>query len=132
MFIELTEHFNTIFNNYLAAFRKCFGCQTTFLRLAEDWKKDLDKHQCVGPVLMVLSKAFDCLPHDLIIAKLNAYGLSADACSFLNSCLTNRKQMVKLGRIHSSWLNILKGVPQGSILGPPFVQHFLRTTFSTL
>ena len=56
-------------------------------------------------------------PHDLIIAKLGAYGLSADACDFLSSYLTNRKQRVKLGQTKSSWLHILKGVPQGSILG---------------
>ena len=46
---------------------------------------------------MDLSKAFDCLPHDLILAKLSAYGLSANACDFLNSYLSNRKQRVKVG-----------------------------------
>ena len=111
MFIQLTEHFNSIFDNYLAAFRKGFGCQTTLLRLAEDWKKDLDKQQYVGAVLIDLSKAFDCLPHDLITAKLSAYGLSVDACDILNSYLSNRKQRVKLGQFQSNWLNIIKGVP---------------------
>ena len=43
MFIQLTEYFNNIFHNYLAAFRKGFGCTSTLLRLAEDWKTDLDK-----------------------------------------------------------------------------------------
>ena len=118
MFILLNDHINSIFNNCLAAFRKGFGCQTTLLSLAEDWEKDLDKQQYVGAVLMDLSKAFDCLPHDFIIAKLSAYGLSVDAYDFLNSYLSNRLQRVKLGNPHSSWLNILKGVPQGSILGP--------------
>ena len=45
MFTQLTDHFNNIFHNYLAAFRKGFGCQTTLLRLAEDWKKDLDNQK---------------------------------------------------------------------------------------
>ena len=75
MLSQLTEQFNNIFHNNLAAFRKGFGCETTLLRLAEDWKKDLNKQQYVGPVLMDLSKAFDCLPHDLILAKLSEYGL---------------------------------------------------------
>ena len=95
MFIQLNDHFNSIFDNYLAAFRKGSGCQTTLLRLAEDWKKDLDKQQYVGAVLMDLSKAFDCLQHDLIITKLSAYGLSVDSCDFLNSYLSNLKQRVK-------------------------------------
>ena len=118
MFIQLTEHFDKIFHNYLAAFKKGFGCATTLLRLAEDWKKDLDKQQYVGAVLMDFSKAFDCLPHDLILAKLNAYGLSANACDFLGSYLTNRKQRVKVGQFRSSWLNIIKGCHKDLFLGP--------------
>ena len=65
MFDQLTDHFT-----YIAVFRKGFGCQTTLLRLAEDWKRELDNHRCVGAILVELSKAFDCLPHDFIIEKL--------------------------------------------------------------
>ena len=75
MFNQLSDHFETIFITYLAAFRKGFGCQTTLLRLLEDWKRGLDNHRYVGAILMDLSKAFDCLPHGLIIEKLAAYGL---------------------------------------------------------
>ena len=57
---------------YLAAFRKVFGCQTTLLRLSEDWRRDLDNQFYVGAVLMDLSKAFDCLPYDLIVDTLAA------------------------------------------------------------
>ena len=78
---------------------------------AEGWKKELDSQHYVGAVLMDLSKAFDCLPHDLIMAKLKAYGLSTGACEFLNGYLSDRRQRVKIGQNHSNWLNILKGVP---------------------
>ena len=67
---------------------ECFlSVKPTLLRFAEDWKKDLDKQLYVGALLMDLSKAFDCLPHDLIIARLtgSAYGLTPDACNFLRS-----------------------------------------------
>ena len=129
MFNQLSDHFETIFNTYLAAFRKGFGCQTTLLRLLEDWKRDLDNHRYVGAILMDLSKAFDCLPHGIIIEKLAAYGLSDSACSLLQSYLLDRKQMVKLGQCKSTFLRIIKGVPQGSILGPLLFNVFLNDIF---
>ena len=129
MFNQLSDHFETIFNTHLAAFRKSFGCQTTLLRLLEDWKRDLDNHRYVEAILMDLSKAFDCLPHDLIIEKLAAYGLSDSACSLLQSYLSDRKQMVKLGQCKSTFLSIIKGVPQGSILGPLLFNVFLNDIF---
>ena len=70
---------------------------------------------------MDLSKAFDCLSHDLILAKLSVYGRSANAYDFLNSYLSNRKQRVNVGQFSSSWLNIIKG----SILGPLLFNVFL-------
>ena len=106
MLDQLSGHFETIFNTYLAAFRKGFGCQTTLLRLLEDRKRDLDNHRYVGAILMDLSKAFDCLPHGLIIEKLAAYDLSASACSLLQSYLSDRKQMVKLGQCKSTFLSL--------------------------
>ena len=65
---------------------------------------------------MDLSKAFDCLPLDFTTDKLSAYGLSDTVCAFIHSYLSDRKQLVKLRQHHSSWLNTIKGVPQGSIL----------------
>ena len=129
MFDQLSDHFSNIFNTYLAAFGKGFGCQTTLLRLLEDWKRELDNHRYVGVIAMDLSKAFDCLPHGLIFDKLTAYGLSNSACSLLQSYLSNRKQMVKLGHFKRTFLKIIKGVPQGSIPGPLFFNIFLNNIF---
>ena len=64
-----------------------------------------------------LSKAFNCLPHDIIIAKLNAYGFDMKALNFIYDYLRNRKQRTKIDNAYSSWQKILYGVPQGSILG---------------
>jgi hypothetical protein len=56
-------------NPVLSAFRKGYGCQTALLKVIEDWKKALDQNRYVAAILMDLSKAFDCLPHDLLILK---------------------------------------------------------------
>ena len=67
---------------------------------------------------MYLSKAFDCIPHKLLIAKVRLYGLSMSACHLLTSYLQDRTQRVKLCNTKSKWLHIGKGSAQGSILGP--------------
>ena len=65
-----------------------------------------------------LSKAFDCIPHDLIIAKLEAYDFHIDALKLIHNYLSNGKQRVKVNDAYSSWKNIFYGVPQGSIICP--------------
>ena len=79
---------------------------------------------------MDLSKAYDCLPHDLIIAaKFEAYGLSKSSFSLLLDYLTSRKQRVKIGSSYSVWNEIKRGVLQGSILGPLLFNAFITDIF---
>ena len=128
--IQLTEHFNSIFNPFLAAFRSGYGCQSTLLRIVEDWKKALDANKYVGAILMDLSKAFDCLPYDLLLLKLREYGLSPSAINLVQSYLSNRSQCVKLGSVTSTYESIFKWVPQGSILGPVLFNIFINDIFT--
>ena len=67
---------------------------------------------------MNLSKAFDCIPYDLIIDKLGAYGIERETLRLIYSYLKRRKQCVKINNIYSDYNEIISGVPQGSILGP--------------
>jgi hypothetical protein len=71
--LPVNEHFNHIFNPFLAAFRAGFSCQSTLIRIVEDWKSALDNDMDVGAILMDLSKVFDCLPHDLLLLQLKQY-----------------------------------------------------------
>ena len=77
-------------------------------------KTALDRKQFVALLFMDLSKAFDCLPHGLMISKLHAYGVSTPACELLFTYLHGRKQRVKISTSRSSWTTLSKGVPQGS------------------
>ena len=77
---------------------------------------------------MDLSKAYDSLPHDLVIAKFEAYGLSKSSLSLFLYYLTSRKQSVKIGS-YSLWNEIKRGVPQGSLLGSLLFNVFINDIF---
>ena len=98
-----------MFNPFLAAFSKGYGCQTTLLRLLKDWRSALDKHEYVAAILMDLSKTFDCLPHNLLVAKLQAYGMSSDAVKLIDSYLKYRSQLIRMGSNTSGWETLTKG-----------------------
>ena len=93
-----------------------FSTQHTLLSLIEKWEKVLDNKGYGGAILMDLSKAFDTINHDLLIAKLHVYGFSKESLKLIKSYLTNRWQRTKLNTGFSKWREILLGVPQGSVL----------------
>ena len=121
-----TQLGNFFVHSYLCAFRRGHGCQTTLLKLLEDWRSALDNNQYIAAVLMDLSKASDCLPHEILLDKLSAYGVSSHSVSLLKSYLSNRKQQIKINGILSSWADIQKEVPQGSIVGPILFNIFIN------
>ena len=97
---QLGQYFINIFHELLWVFRQKYSCQSTLVKMIEDWKESLDKNNVIGALFMDLSKAFDSLPHSLLIAKFQAYDLSLSACDLLSSYLSNRHRRVKMKDIH--------------------------------
>ena len=93
--------------------------------MTEKWEKSVDKGKTFAALLSYLPKAFDCLPHDLIIAKLNTYGFSFSAATLIQSYLSSRKQRTKINNAYKSWEEIFFGVLQGSIMEPLLFNIFL-------
>ena len=85
--------------------------------MLETWTKSVDKGKFFGALLTDLSKAFDCLNYELRTAKLNASGFSLPALRLIKDYLSNRKQRIKIENTYSTWLDIISGIPQGSVLG---------------
>ena len=100
--------------------------------MLEKWRISLDNGGYGGGVLTDLSKAFDTLDHDLLIAKLYAYGFDKRSLRLIKSYLSDRWQRTKINNSYSSWSALLVGVPDGSVLGPFLFNLFINDLFSVI
>ena len=131
MYDQLKDHFDKLLSKYQCGFRKGFNTQHRLLAMIEKLRKSLDIRGASAALLTDLSNAFDCLRHDLLIAKLHAYGIRKGSLNLLFSYLKNRKQKVRLNNFYSEWIGILFGVPQRSILHLLLFNIFLCNRFSS-
>ena len=129
MYSQIYPYFETLFSKFQRDFRKGFTAQHCILLMIEKWHKTLDKGGETGAVLTDLSKAFDCIDHNLLIAKLDAYGSEKQSIDFLHSYLTKRKQRTKVDSACSSLEMLLSGVPESSILGPLLFNIYICDMF---
>ena len=110
-------------------FREGFNAQYCLLAMVEKCCKTLDEVGETVAVLTDLSKAFDCIDHNLLMAELNAYGFEKQSIIFIYSYLTKRKQRTKVDSAVSSWEMLFLGEPQGSVLGPLLFKIYICDMF---
>ena len=104
-------HIKYFLSPYLCGYKKDFNNQHALISLIERWGKSLDNKGYEGAVLMDLSKAFDTLNHDLLIAKIYAYSFDIKTLKLLHSYLKKRWKITKLNSSFSIWSKLLESVP---------------------
>ena len=129
MYMQTDTFIRVKLSKLLIGFRKNHSTQHCLMSMLEMWKNTLDKGGYVSAIFMDLSKAFDTLNHNLLIAKLGAYGFERDSLSFMKSYLNDRQQWVRVNNNFSSWEKIIAGAPQGLILGPLSFNIFINDLF---
>ena len=126
---QIGDFMKNYFSKFQCGFRKGYNTQQCLIALIEKWKSAIDKRKSFGALLTDLSKAFDCLPHELLIAKLHGYVFNLAALRLVHNSLSNRKQRTKINSSYSSWEETLFEVPQGSILGTLLFNIFICDLF---
>ena len=114
---QISNYIDRFLSDKLCGYRKGFNAQHALISMIEKWRKSMDKGGFAGAILMDLSKAFDCLNHELLIAKLNAYGFSKGALKTIQSYLNSRWQRVKIENSLAIGLNYLWGYHRGLYWG---------------
>ena len=102
-----------------SGFRRSFSTDTRLIHLSDYIRDQMDKSNFVGMVLLDLQKASYTVDHSILIMKLEAMGFGNDIADWFSSYLSERKQLVDVNKIQSSFASIKRGVPQDSILGTP-------------
>ena len=111
---------------YLCDYMKDLNTQYALLSVIEKWKETLDGKSYTGALLMDLSKSFDIINHELLIAKLYDHEFSKDALKLIFNHMSDLWQRCKINKSFSSWSALLQGVPQGSVIGPILFNIYLN------
>ena len=106
MYNQLSKYFDSLLATNQCGFRKGFSSQYCLLVMLEKFKEAIDRGNRFGPLLTYLSKAFDCIDHKLLIAKLYEYGVSSSALNIIYSYLKQRTERTKINDCFSARWNI--------------------------
>ena len=109
---------NSLLYELQSGFHSSFSTDSCLIHLSDFIRKQQDKGRYTGMVILVLQKAFDTANYKILLDKLRAMGVGQIAVQWFNSYLSGRQQLVNIADTNSDFRNVLRGVPQGSILGP--------------
>ena len=126
---EINAYFYDILSTFHCGFHKGYSTHHYLLHMVEQVRTIRDCKGVFAAVLTDLSEAFDCISHELLLAKLHAYGFDKIPLTFMHAYLSQRLHKTKIGSTFSKLTSILFGVPQGSILGPLLFLIYISNLF---